>query len=50
MVGVTKDWAEDCERGGVVEDCAEGDGRWLDWWEVWNEGVSRLFLLFDHEQ
>ena len=34
VIGVTEDWAEDSERGGVVEDRAEGDGRWLDGWEV----------------
>ena len=29
-VGVAEDRAEDGERGGVVEDGAERDGRWLD--------------------
>lgn len=33
-VGVAEDWAEDGEGDGVVEDGAEGDGRWLDRWEV----------------
>lgn len=33
-VGVAKDWAKDGKRCGVVEDSAERDGRWLDWWEV----------------
>jgi len=36
VVGVTEDWTENCEGSGVVEDGAEGDGRWLDWWEVWS--------------
>ena len=34
VVGVAEDWAEDGEGGGVVEDRAEGDGRWLDWWQI----------------
>jgi hypothetical protein len=34
VVGVTEDWAEDGEGGSVVENGAEGDSRWLDWWEV----------------
>lgn len=33
-VALAEDWAEDGERGDVVEDGAERDGRWLDWWEV----------------
>jgi len=33
-VGVAKDRAEDGERGRVVEDGAEGDGGWLDWWQI----------------
>lgn len=35
VVGVTEDWAEDGEGSSVVENRAEGDGRGLDWWEVW---------------
>ena len=34
MVGLAKDWGKDGQRDGVVEDGAEGDSRWLDWWEV----------------
>jgi len=33
-VGVTEDWAKNGEGDGVVEDSAEGNGRWLDGWEV----------------
>ena len=40
VVGVAEDWAEDGERGGVVEDRAEGDGRWLDWWQICEGRVS----------
>lgn len=34
VVGVTEQRAENGERGGVVEESAEGDGRGLDGWEV----------------
>jgi hypothetical protein len=45
VVGVAEDGAEDGEGGGVVEDCAEGDGGWLDWWEVcWGKVVSMVDL------
>ena len=35
MIGVAKDGTEDSEGSSVVEDCAEGNGGGLDWWEVW---------------
>ena len=34
MVSVTEDWAENCEGCSVVEDGAEGNGGWLDGWEI----------------
>lgn len=34
VVGVTEDWAENGEGGGVVENRAEGNGGWLDWWKI----------------
>lgn len=37
VVGVSEDGGEDCERGGVGEDCAEGDGGGLDGWEIWGK-------------
>lgn len=40
MVGVAEDGAEDRERGGVVEDRAEGDGGGLDGGKIWGRGVS----------
>ena len=40
VVGVPEDWAEDCERGGVVEDCAEGNGRGLNWGEIWEDWLA----------
>jgi hypothetical protein len=35
VVGIAEDWGEHGEGDGVVEDGAKGDGRWLDWREVW---------------
>lgn len=40
VVGVAEDGAEDCKRGGVVEDGAEGDGGELDGGEVCEREVS----------
>lgn len=37
VVSVTEDRGEDGERGGVVEDCAEGNRRGLDRGEVCEE-------------
>jgi len=34
VVSVTEDWAENCEGCSVVEDGAEGNGGWLDGWEI----------------
>lgn len=34
MVGLAENWAEDSKGCGMVEDCAEGNSRWLDWWEI----------------
>ena len=34
VVGVSEDRAEDCQGGGVVEDCAKGDGGGFYRWEV----------------
>lgn len=39
-VGFAEDRAEDGEGGDVVKDSAERDGRWLDWWEVYEMGES----------
>jgi hypothetical protein len=39
VVGVAEDGAEDGEAGGVVEDCAEGDGGGLDGGEIWGGGL-----------
>jgi hypothetical protein len=44
VVGVAEDWSEDSEGGGVVEDCAKGDGGWLDWWEVWQAKRSAMCI------
>lgn len=45
-VGITEDGAEDCQRNGVVEGGAEGNGRRLNGREVCEgEGVSEGFSL-----
>ena len=40
VVGLTEDGGKDGERGGVVEDGADGDSRWLDGREIWRENFS----------
>jgi len=37
VVGVTENGTKDSEGGGVVEDGAEGNSRWLHRWEVCQE-------------
>lgn len=39
LIGVTEDWGEDCERGGVVENGTKGNGRRLNRWEIC-KGIS----------
>jgi hypothetical protein len=33
-VGLAEEGTEDSQGGGVIEDGAERDGRWLDRWKV----------------
>ena len=40
MVGVAEDRREDCERCGVIEDRAKGNGRGFDRWEVCEGFIS----------
>lgn len=36
-VGVAEERAHDSERCSMVENGAQGNGRWLDWWEVYDQ-------------
>ncbi len=41
LVGVTKDWRENCEGGAVVEERTQGNGRGLDGWEVCERALAK---------
>jgi hypothetical protein len=47
VVGITEDRGQDGKGGGVGEDGAEGDSRWLYGREVWKRPLSvHLFDIF----